>query len=160
MRVVGRSGWGDLLGPGGVGGLLDARVVVVADRPRTGAQVRGAAAASLVPVLDECMSRLERAAALQPAVRAEVAEARDSFAAIRQAADAWTDWLRSGGGRADLPVADMKAQSLEIDVADASDLLRVSTRHVRRPVAAGALIGRKHGTEWAVDRMSVAGYRS
>lgn len=132
----------------------------MAERPLTHALVRGVAAVALAPVLDEQLRKLEAMAQTQPHARAGLPDAREAFAAIRQASDAYVEWLRSDRGRADLVAADMPASSTEttFTAVQASDVLGVSDRQVRRLAKAGALIGWKHGTAWVLDRLSVLTY--
>lgn len=128
------------------------------EEPLTGAQVCGWAAVALVQVLDDRLRQLELVATRRDDIRVALPDVRRTFAAIRQAARQHGDWVRSASGLADLVAADMPPQSTEIDTAEASALLGITDRQVRRLAAAKVLVGRKHGTAWVLDRLSVATY--
>lgn len=129
-----------------------------AERPRLVAPVAGAAAAALVVVLDARLAVLATLAARGRISSGDLAEAREVFAAIREAASEWV--ARASPERSNETVLSAApADCSEIDSAEAAGLLNVSPRRVQQLLAAGELEGRRSGRVWLVSRASVLLWR-
>lgn len=131
-------------------------------RPLLGARVRGCAAAALTVVLDERLAQVEILAAAGRVTTQDLAETRDAFAEIREAAREWVTARVSAGGSVSAGQTEMPAPSkheIEISTERAADMLRLTPRRVRQLLAAGLLEGRRVGPTWLVSRQSVLLYR-
>jgi excisionase family DNA binding protein len=125
-----------------------------------GAHVGGVSAYVIAAVLAEhlparmvSLSRSAERGRLDPRLLAEVAE---TWAQIREAAGAWSQWRASVDGSTEAPPAEMPAGSTqEIDTATAADLLRVSSSRVRQMVRSGDITARKAGGVWLVPRSEI-----
>lgn len=132
------------------------------DRPPLAAPVAGFAAFAIAAVLDDALAaRMVHLQAQVAAGRlhpARLAELRQAWAAIRAAAQEWSQWRAAVDGRTEPVPAETSpgsAREREIDTARAGDLLGVSARRVRQLVAAGDLPARRAGRTWLVDRCAV-----
>lgn len=136
------------------------RYAVTLPRPLLVAPVWGCAAAALRVVLDERLAQVEKLAAAGAVTAQDLADTRNQFAAIREAARAWMASRASADGSVSAGQTEMPPPSVhEISTDRAADMLGLTPRRVRQMLAAGLLEGRQVGRTWMVARGSVELHR-
>lgn len=85
-----------------------------------------------------------------------IAELAETWAQIREAGRAWSQWRASVDESTEVLPAEMPAVSLqEIDTATAAGLLDVTESRVRQLARSGDIAARKAGGVWLVSRSEI-----
>lgn len=123
------------------------------------ASVSGFAAVVLAGVLDatlpERLARLNRLVEMGRLPPHKITEVRRAHAAIRLAAQQWSDAAADDNTAEQVTAAPRDSIPSEIDTTTAADLLRVTPNRVRQLVRSGQINGRRIGRAWLVDRKDV-----